>query len=66
MKRIEGDKHLKAIAVNDFMVLRYILVFLLMRAPTNVTGIEMLFGPHMDSVAVHGFSSHLIRRVTSR
>ncbi len=35
--RIEGAKHLKAIAVNEFMALHYILVFLLMRGPTNVT-----------------------------
>ena len=66
VSRVEGPKHFKAIAVNDFMALHDILVFLLMRGPTNVTGIEMLFVPHMDSVGVHGSSSHFIRRVTSR
>ena len=66
VSRIERLKHFKAIAVNDFMALHYILVFLLMWGPTNVTGIEMLFVPHMDSVDVHGSLSHFIHRVTSR
>ena len=66
VSRIEGPKHFKAISVNDFMALHDILVFLLMRGPTNVTGIERLFVPHMDSVDVHGSLSHFIHRVTSR